>query len=46
MYIQDVGEVHVGAGEMWIPQFGDRLYELLEKMTGRLKMGMLMRDCG
>jgi hypothetical protein len=24
--VQDVGEVHVGAGEMWVPQFGDWLY--------------------
>lgn len=27
-YVQDVGEVHVGIGEVWIPQFGDRLYKL------------------
>lgn len=23
-YVQDIREIHVGAGEMWIPQFGDR----------------------
>lgn len=37
-YVQDVGEVHVGAGEVWIPQFSDWLYELREKATGCLEM--------
>ena len=46
MYIQDVGEVHVGVGKMWVPQFGDLLDGIFEGMTGCLQMEMLMRDSG
>ena len=41
--VQDVGEIHVGAGEMWIAQFGDRLCDFREEMAGRWGMGGVMR---
>jgi hypothetical protein len=38
--VQDVGEVHVGAGQMWIPQFGDRLCKFFGEMGVMLGDGM------